>query len=93
MKLILFILCVLHFGFLNAQHNESLSLNGMWKLSYGIYDRNTPVTPDDLKNKDWPVIPATVPGNVELDLLASEEVNNPEIGSNVYDLRKYEAYQ
>jgi hypothetical protein len=76
---------------LNAQNLPTVSLNGEWKLCYGIYDRNTPVTPDELKNNNWPVISGRVPGNVELDLLASGEIKNPETGDNVYDLRKYEA--
>ena len=78
---------------LNAQPATGVSLNGEWNLCYGIYDSNAPVTPDELKNMDWPTIPARVPGNVELDLLASGQIENPETGSNVYDLRKYEAYQ
>ena len=38
-------------------------------------------------------IPATVPGNVELDLLAAGLIEQPELGSNVYLLRKWEGYQ
>ena len=38
-------------------------------------------------------IDATVPGNVELDLLAAGLIEQPEIGSNVYDLRPWEGYQ
>jgi beta-mannosidase len=93
MKRISIILIILQVSILNAQDNENASLNGEWNLSYGIFDRTTPVTPDDLKNKNWPVIPGMVPGNVELDLLAAGEIKNPETGSNIYDLRKYEAYQ
>jgi beta-mannosidase len=93
MKRIIIILIILQGCILNAQNIVSVSLNGEWKLCYGIYDRNSPVNPDALKNKNWPVISGTVPGNVELDLLASGEIKNPEIGSNIYDLRKYEAYQ
>ena len=55
--------------------------------------KTAPATPDELKKKDWPVIPAAVPGNVELDLLASGKIKNPEIGNHIYALRKYEAYQ
>ncbi len=93
MKQITIILILFQGITLFAQDNKSVSLNGDWELCYGIYDRNTEITPDELKNKDWPVIPAKVPGNVELDLLAAGKIENPEIGSNIYDLRKYEAYQ
>ena len=78
---------------LQAQNNMGISLNGSWKLYYGPYDKNAPVTPDGLKNKNWQEVPATVPGNVELDLLASGKIKNPEVGNNIYDLRKYEACQ
>ena len=79
--------------FLNAQTNESISLNGKWKLYYGLYDKNAPETPERLNNKNWPVIPATVPGNVELDLHVAGIIKKPEIGNNIYGLRKFEAYQ
>lgn len=93
MKRITIILIILQGYILNAQYNASVSLNGNWQLSYGIYDRDREVNPDDLKSRNWPVIPAKVPGNVELDLLAAGKIENPETGTNVYDLRKYEAYQ
>jgi len=93
MKRIPIVLMILQVCILNAQDIVNVSLNGEWNLSYGVFDRTTTVTPDELKNKNWPVISGTVPGNVELDLLAAGEISNPETGSNIYDLRKYEAYQ
>jgi len=42
---------------------------------------------------NWPVIPAVVPGNVEIDMLTAGKIKNPETGNNIYDLRKYEAYE
>ena len=78
---------------LQAQNKAEISLNGPWKLAYGLFDQNAPKTPAELKIRNWPEIPATVPGNVELDLLAAKAIKDPEIGNNVYDLRKYEAYQ
>ena len=88
---ILFLLCLSLC--LHAQNKKSISLNGSWKLYYGLCDKNAPVTPDELKSKNWPMIAATVPGNVELDLLSSGIIKNPEVGNHIYDLRKYEAYQ
>ena len=79
-------------SFVQARNN-SISLNGQWKLYYSLYDKNAPTTPDELKSKNLQAVPAKVPGNVELDLLASGKIKNPEIGNNVYDLRKCEAYQ
>jgi beta-mannosidase len=80
-------------NWLFGQNHASRSLCGEWKLYYGPYGKNAPATPDELKKRGWPVIPATVPGNVELDLLAFGEIKNPEVGNNIYALRKYEAYQ
>ncbi|MEI6139667.1 MAG: sugar-binding domain-containing protein [Mariniphaga sp.] len=76
-----------------AQGIESASLNGIWKLSYGQFNRNAPQNPDELKKANWPVIQAMVPGNVELDLQSAGIIQNPEPGNHIYDLRKYEAYQ
>jgi hypothetical protein len=76
-----------------AQGSTAISLNGPWKLSYGPHDNNAPDSPAELAAAGLPEIAATVPGNVELDLLAAGKIKNPEIGNNVYDLRKYEAYE
>jgi beta-mannosidase len=80
-------------NWLFGQSNINITLCGEWNLFYGLYDKNAPGTPDELKNRNWPMIPAMVPGNVELDLLASGKIKKPEVGNNIYDLRKYEAYQ
>jgi beta-mannosidase len=80
-------------NWLSGQNNTNNSLCGEWKLFYGPYDINTPTNPDELKKMNWPMIPAIVPGSVEIDLLASGKIKNPEVGNNIYDLRKYEAYQ
>ncbi|HXX65283.1 MAG TPA: glycoside hydrolase family 2 [Bacteroidota bacterium] len=76
-----------------AQGSTGISLSGQWRLSFGPFDRNSPASPAELEKMNWPTIPASVPGNVELDLLASGKIRNPETGNNVYQLRPYEAYQ
>lgn len=76
-----------------SQNKNSVSLDGEWKLVYGQYNSDAPENPDELKSKNWPMILATVPGNVELDLFKAGVIANPEIGNHIYDLRKYEAYQ
>jgi beta-mannosidase len=93
MRKILIVLILLQGYFLNAQNLKSVSLNGSWSLYYSVQNKNTPATPDELKTNSWTKIPAIVPGNVELDLLAAGAIKNPEIGNNIYDLRKYEGYQ
>jgi beta-mannosidase len=93
-KKILFLASFIFLGnWLFSQNSANITLNGEWKLYYGLCDKNAPGTPDELLTKNWSMIPAKVPGNVELDLLASGKIKNPELGNNIYDLRKYEAYQ
>ncbi len=88
-SIFLFLICVN----IKAQTNNSVSLNGTWTLNYGLYDKNAPETPAELTLKNWPSVKAAVPGNVELDLFTAGIVKKPEIGNNIYELRKYEAYQ
>ncbi len=66
--------------------------NGDWRLFFGQQDENAPASPDELLKSNFQKIPAQVPGNVELDLLNAGIIENPEIGNNVYDLRKFETY-
>lgn len=93
MKTLICILLILAAFMVDAQINETFSLNGKWILNYGLCDKKAPTTPEDLKLCNWPSINANVPGNVELDLYNSGIVKNPEVGNNIYKLRKYEAYQ
>lgn len=93
MKEILTILLLFAANLMYSQNPSRLSLNGQWKLYYGLYNKNAPADPAELKSKNWTEINATVPGNVELDLLASGMIKNPETGNNIYALRKFEAYQ
>lgn len=64
-----------------------------WTLYYGPEDENAPGSPWELKRSGFSIIHATVPGNVELDLMASGQIEDPMIGDRVYDLRKFETYQ
>lgn len=72
---------------------EKSSLDGKWRLDYwpqGVTPVMSPAEAGDVAMKS---VEATVPGNVELDLLAAGLIEQPEIGSNVYDLRPWEGYQ
>ncbi|MBQ9436324.1 MAG: glycoside hydrolase family 2 [Bacteroidales bacterium] len=92
-KLFLFFLIIFATLSMSAQ-NEIVSLNGQWNLTYGLCDKNAPATPDELKASGWESITATVPGNVELDLVAAGKIDyDIELGSNVYKLREYEVYR
>ena len=72
----------------------SLNLNGTWQLTYGpIKDlavlKQNPSQPP----ADFTTIPATVPGNVELDLMAAGRLPDLYHGANVYEALKLEANQ
>jgi beta-mannosidase len=70
-----------------------ISLNGPWMLAYWPQGEKPATEPGQLKRLEVETVPATVPGNVELDLLAAGKIADPMIGSRVYALRKYEGYQ
>ncbi|MCF8226963.1 MAG: glycoside hydrolase family 2 [Bacteroidales bacterium] len=105
-KAILIFITILSLSSLSGQllkevHNKPtskkvISLNstkdGEWKLFFGIQDASAPQTPDELKESPLRSITATVPGNVEIDLQREGIIEDPMIGDNVYDLRKYESY-
>lgn len=71
---------------------RSISLNGAWQLTYGPLEHGEP--PDtDQPPAGWLTIAATVPGNVELDLVAAGRLEPPQRGNRIYELRKLEDYQ
>ena len=73
---------------------QQVSLNGTWELRYSPQHEKGPNSPEELARTAWPTVAATVPGNVELDLVTSGKLDeNIEIGSRVYELRKYETYE
>ena len=50
---------------------KAISLNGIWSLTYGPYPGAKNEQPVNAPPANWPTIPATVPGNVELDMIAA----------------------
>ncbi|MEG0806749.1 MAG: glycoside hydrolase family 2 TIM barrel-domain containing protein [Alistipes sp.] len=76
-----------------AAATETSSLNGKWKLDYWPQGDTPVLSPAEAQGVPMKSIEATVPGNVELDLLAAGLINAPEIGSNVYQLRSLEGNQ
>ena len=72
---------------------QSLSLDGKWQLSYGAQRPDGPRTPADLALAHWPVVAATVPGNVELDLMQAGKLPDLSVGNNIYRTRELEGYQ
>ena len=70
-----------------------VSLNGQWTLHYWPQPETPVTTPEAMREVSFQTIPAKVPGNVELDLLAAGLIRDPLKGDNVWDMRPYEGYQ
>ena len=69
-----------------------VSLNGEWKLSYWPQPETGAVRTLEVPASARSV-PATVPGNCELDLVRAGVLPEPEVGLNALAFRKYEGYQ
>ena len=69
-----------------------VSLNGEWKLSYWPQPETGAVRTLEVPASARGV-PATVPGNCELDLVRAGVLPEPEVGLNALAFRKYEGYQ
>lgn len=77
----------------SSERNRTQSLNGAWSLTYGPCPdcfRDAPATSPP---PGWPTVPATVPGNVELDLVAAGRLQPLEKGSRVYQTLQLESHQ
>lgn len=72
---------------------EKINLKGKWSLYLHAEDRNMPLTIEEVKEKGWSKIEASVPGNVEIDLCNAGIEKDPFLGENIYNYRKYEFYQ
>ncbi|GHV49212.1 beta-mannosidase [Bacteroidia bacterium] len=72
---------------------KAVSLNGKWELSYWEQPAKPVRTPEAMQQVTFKTIPATVPGNVELDLQAAGIIHDPRIGNNVWEMRPYEGHQ
>ena len=91
--LIAFFLLVLS-SFVAANPVKTIRLNGSdWKLSYWEQPQRPVTSPNGLKSVNTKTISATVPGNVELDLLAAGLIEDPMVGCNTDKLRSWEGYQ
>jgi beta-mannosidase len=70
-----------------------VSLNGKWELSFWEQPAEAVRTVEALQKVKYQTIAATVPGNVELDLLAAGLIHDPMVGNNLWEMRPYEGYQ
>ncbi|MCQ2144053.1 MAG: glycoside hydrolase family 2, partial [Bacteroidales bacterium] len=69
------------------------NLDGKWTLDYWPQGRVAVTGPEEMEGVEYSTVEATVPGNVELDLVAAGLLPEPEIGGNYELLRPYEGYQ
>jgi hypothetical protein len=76
----------------NGRLNErEVDLGGRW--SFGVSDHcltGSPTSESELAQAGLVLFPATVPGNLELDLLANGLIDEPFQGMNIVGLRQYE---
>ncbi|MCC7205205.1 MAG: hypothetical protein IT441_09005, partial [Phycisphaeraceae bacterium] len=72
---------------------RSISLNGSWQLFHGPQLPGAPTTPAGFVAEKWPAIPATVPGNVEIDLMAAGELPELSKGNNILLTRELETHR
>jgi len=72
---------------------RATSLNGAWSLTYGPLSEYPQKSPATAPPGDWPTIPATVPGNVEIDLASAGKIEPLEKGDRVLEALKLENHQ
>ena len=72
---------------------QRISLNGQWELTYGPQREGEPASPRPPRGDGWTTIPAMVPGNVELDMLAAGRIEEPSVGNRIYACMAHETYE
>lgn len=78
-----------------VMQEKKLFLNGEWDLFFGPNDFSSPKMPKELEKSSFKKIKATVPGNVEIDLMNAgilPDLSSLSKGTNVFELLKYESY-
>lgn len=78
---------------LSASAQNKISLNGTWNLEFWEQEDSPVTNPSEIASLKTTKLSATVPGNVELDLLAAGMIDDPSVGNNIYKLRPYEFCQ
>ena len=72
---------------------RTTSLDGLWSLVGFPEGTRSVDSPESLAAMGTEPLPATVPGNVELDLVRAGHIPDPYIGTNVLALAPYERYE
>ena len=70
----------------NMRENMAVNLDGQWKLSYALEAGRA-------KEREVVTIPATVPGNVELDLMRAGTLPDLFQGCNILKARPFDFYE
>lgn len=81
------------FAFCSLSRADSISLDGTWSLSFWRQPSQPVTSPEGMKSVEFTTIDATVPGNVDIDLMAAGLEKDPRIGNNNYLTRRWEDYQ
>lgn len=77
----------------SATRARAVSLDGTWTLRYGPQTKDAPTDPFELAASSFASLPAMVPGNVELDLMAAGMLPELSVGNNVELVRKLEGHR
>ena len=85
--------CLLFASLVCNGADNNISLNGKWNLEFWEQEGPAVTDPAEVAALKTTKLTASVPGNVELDLLAAGMIEDPSIGNNIYNLRKYEFCQ
>jgi beta-mannosidase len=68
-----------------------IDLNGEWSFAYTLSEQLPAITTSaDLEKSTLTILPATVPGNFELDLQRNGIIEDPFFGMNAVETRPYE---
>lgn len=72
---------------------RTVTVDGPWRLYYFPQGERTVEEPAALADLGVPVVPASVPGNVELDLMRAGLLPDLFLGANMRELRRFEGYE
>lgn len=72
---------------------QRISLDGDWHLYFFPEESRTAAGPSDLEPSGLTPIQASVPGNVEIDLVKAGLLPDPFISNNIFKLRGYEGHE
>lgn len=72
---------------------QRISLDGDWQLAFAPEGQHVVKDPSELQTAGMEIVPARVPGNVELDLVRAGRLPDPFSADNIRQLRPLESYE